>query len=181
MMKLRARDKATARLNANTDACSTFCPGGIYTVKCYDKDGSLKWEEVEHNLFTNEGLDYILDVVFSDATQHGTHYIGLKGSGAAAAGDTLASHAGWSEVTDYSEGARQAWTEGGVSSQAITNDGNEASFSINGDATVAGAFLTNASSGTSGILYCVVDFTSARTVANGDTLTVQYDLSAADS
>lgn len=129
--------------------------------------------------FVNEGLDHVLDVVFSDGSQDSTHYIGLKGAGAVDATDTLGSYSNWSEVTDYS-GDRPAWTEGGVSSQSIDNSGSPASFSITGDVTVAGAFICNVASGDVGKLYCAVDFSSSRTLASGDTLNVTYTISAAD-
>lgn len=152
---------------------------GHYEVQCLDAEGNVKWVESFDNLFTNEGLDHILDVVFSDGSQDNTHYIGLKGSGDMAAGDTLSSHSNWTEFTDYS-GDRKAWTEAGVSSQSITNSASPASFSVSGSGTVAGAFLTNAESGTSGKLYSGADFTASRTVASGDTLNVTYqvDISA---
>ena len=51
--------------------------------------------------------------------------------------------------------------------------------SINATATVGGAFLCNAASGTSGILFSASDFQSPgdRTVASGDTLNVTYTFS----
>jgi len=54
-------------------------------------------------------------------------------------------------------------------------------FSINGTATIAGAFLGSASSGTSGTLYGVVDFGSARSVLSGDTLQVTVTVTAAST
>ena len=178
-MKLRARDKAEAALTANTQNRTGFRIGGIFDIKCYDAQGNLKWTEREHNLVTNEGLDDILDVYLSDGTQDATEYIGLKGTGTPAAGDTLASHASWSEFTDYT-GDRQAWVEGGVSSQSIDNSGSPAAFPITGSGTVAGAFMTNASTGTSGILFAVVNFSASRSVSNGDTINVTYTISASD-
>jgi hypothetical protein len=152
---------------------------GHYEVECLDADGNVKWVESFDNTFVNEGLDHILDVVFSDGSQDTTHYVGLKGSGAVAAGDTLASQGSWSEFDSYT-GDRKAWTEAGVSSQSITNSASPAAFSISGSGTVAGAFLCNAASGTSGKLYSAADFTASRTVASGDTLNVTYtvDISA---
>ena len=103
----------------------------------------------------------------------------MKGTGTPAAGDTLASHASWSEFTDYT-GDRQAWVEGGVSSQSIDNSSSPAAFPITGSGTVAGAFMTNASTGTSGILFAVVNFSASRSVSNGDTINVTYTISASD-
>lgn len=127
----------------------------------------------------NEGLNYVLGVTFSDDTQDATHYIGLKSTGSVAAGDTLASHAGWTEITDYT-GDRKAWTEGGASSQSISNSGNAAAFAINGTCNVYGAFLCVPATGSAQELVAAVDFTTNRSLADGDTLNVTYTLTAAD-
>jgi len=151
----------------------------IWKVTCLDKDGNVKWEEEKKNLIVTEGLNHILDVTFHSDTQVTTWYIGLKGSGTPAAGDTMASHSSWSEITDYS-GDRKEWTEGAASSGSMTNS-SSVDFSITGTATVAGAFLNTASTGTAGTLYGVVDFSSARSVISGDTLQVTVTVTAASA
>jgi len=151
----------------------------IWKVTCLDKDGNIKWEEEKKNLIVTQGLNHILDVTFHADTQVTTWYIGLKGSGTPAAGDTMASHSSWSEITDYS-GDRKEWTEGAASSGSMTNS-SSVDFSITGTATVAGAFLNTASTGTAGTLYGVVDFSSARSVISGDTLQVTVTVTAASA
>ena len=131
-------------------------------------------------MIVNQGLNHILDTELHGSTQVTTWYIGLKGSGAAAAADTLASHTNWAEVTDYT-GDRKEFVEGAASSQSISNSGNAASFSINGSCTIAGMFLCSAASGSSGTLFSVKDFSSSRSLASGDTLTVTYTVSASSS
>jgi len=177
--KLQPKDKSTVKMVADTDIKAGFKIGGYFTMECKDSEGNIKWVEKAHNLFTDEGLDDILDIVFSDGAQDSTHYVGLKGAGAPAAGDTLASHGGWTEFADYT-GNRQAWVEAGVSSQTITNTASPAVFPITGAGTVAGAFIATVTSGTAGVLVCVVDFASSRTVGSGDTLNVTYELGSQD-
>ena len=130
----------------------------FWKVTCLDKDGNIKWEENKKNLIVTAGLNHILDVEFHATTLVTTWYIGLKGAGSVAAGDTMASHSGWAELTGYS-GDRKAWTEGAASSGSMTN-GSSVDFSVTGTATIAGAFLNTAATGTSGTLYGVVDFSS---------------------
>jgi hypothetical protein len=151
----------------------------IWTMTCLDSSGNVKWSETKKNLITTEGLNHILDSTFHADTQVTTWYIGLKGTGTPAAGDTLASHGGWSEITDYS-GDRKEWTEGAASSGSMTNS-SSVDFSITGTATIAGAFLASAASGTTGTLYGVVDFASSRSVLSGDTLQVTVTVTAASS
>ena len=150
-----------------------------WKVTCLDKDGNIKWEENRKNLIATAGLNHILDVQFHATTQVTTWYIGLKGAGSAAAGDTMASHSGWAELAGYS-GNRKEWTEGAASSGSMTNS-SSVDFAITGTATVAGAFLNTAATGTGGTLYGVVDFSSARSVINGDTLQVTVTVTAASA
>lgn len=128
-----------------------------------------KWEEDVPNTVTNVGRNDVLDKYFKGSSYTAAWYLGLKGTGSVAAGDTLASHAGWAEVTPYT-GNRKTITWGTTSSQS--NTASAASFAITGSATVAGGFIASVNSGTSGILYSASNFASSRTVANGDTLNV---------
>lgn len=116
-------------------------------------------------------------------------YIGLYGAAASnspAAGDTAASHAGWTEIVPYSNATRPAATFGTATTanpSVQTNSASPASFTINATETVGGAFLISNStkSGTTGILFSASDFTAPgdRSVASGDTLNVTYTFSLA--
>lgn len=105
-------------------------------------------------------------------------FVGLKGTGAAAAGDTMASHAGWAEVTPYSNATRPVLTLGAVAAGSVDNSASVAVFTINATATVAGAFLCDLAvkAGTTGLLYGAGDFAASRSVLSGDTLNVTITL-----
>jgi hypothetical protein len=115
-----------------------------------------------------------------------TWYLGLiLGPGSSttiAAGDTLATHAGWTEYTDYA-GNRPAITFGTPTTadpSVISNSAAPSSFSISGaGGTIAGAFVCNAATGTSGVLFSASDFQAPgdRIVVSGDTLNVTYTFS----
>lgn len=149
-------------------------PSIVYLVECFDRAGNLKWSEQFANLVTTAGKTDIIDKYLKGSGYTAAWYLGLKGTGSVAVGDTLASHAGWSEITDYS-GNRKAITWG--TTTGGSNTASAVSFSITGTATVAGAFVTTAETGTSGVLYSVGDFSVSRSVANGDTLNVTPTLS----
>jgi len=149
-----------------------------YKVECFDADGNLKWVEEVDNLVTNAGLNDLLDKYFKGSSYTGAFYVGLKDTGTAAAGDTLASHSGWTEDANYS-GNRKALTLGSVSGQSVDNSASKAAFAISGTTTIYGAFLCTAASGTSGTLYGVADFGTARSVLADDTLNVTVTLTAA--
>lgn len=146
--------------------------------------GQSKWEAAIENMVVNQGLDDVLDKYFKGASYTAAHFVGLTDSTPTpAAGDTLASHAGWTEITNYVEATRPALVLGAVSSQSVDNSASKAVFSINATATIGGAFLaTNATKGgTTGTLYSVGAFTGGdKSLASGDTLSVQGTFTQAD-
>lgn len=154
-------------------------PRFTYDVECRGPDGQIKWREVVHNLVTTAGKNLLGEVMFRAQAKSAGWYVGLKGSGSAAAGDTMASHAGWAEVAAYSEAARPALTLAAFAGGSSSNTASKAAFSINGSATVAGAFTVDNSGkgGTTGTLYSAGDFAAARAVQSGDSLSVTITLS----
>lgn len=157
---------------------------GVYTVQLFDKDGNLKHEEVIHNDIVNQGKNDLFDIMFSDGTQiaSSSWFIGLisnSGFSALAAADTMASHAGWTEFTGYSQSTRVAWGPGEPASQSITN-ASPATFDINASGTVKGIFVpTNSTKGgTSGRLWSTALFAADVPVTSGDQLRVTYTVSA---
>lgn len=179
----KAADTTDAGLIRNTQAAERMGAGGVFTVKCHDAEGNLKWEDSFHNLVVNVGLKDMNDKYFSGSSYTAAWYLGLvdnAGFSAYAAGDTLASHAGWAEESSYS-GNRPSVTFGSATTadpSVITNSASPSSFSMTGTATIRGAFLASAATGTSGVLFSAGDFTGgSKTVANGDTLSVTYTFS----
>lgn len=180
--KSKATDLVTAGLIQGGEFKESARAGGVFTVQCFDKDGNLKWEESAHNLVVNEGLQYMNTEFFKGSGYTAAWYLGLvtgPGSGNTyLAGNTLASHSGWTEDTNYS-GNRKAVTFGTATTadpSVMSNSASPSSFSMNATTTIAGAFLTNVSSGTSGVLFSVANFQSPgdRSVVSGDTLSVTY-------
>lgn len=154
-----------------------------YKVECHDKDGHLKWVEETDNLVTTEGLNKYLDATLKTGLGSPAWYVSLvkaKTTGYAA-GDTLASHGGWTEGvpgTDWT-GNRIAFTPGTISAGSVDNSGSKATFPMLGTLTIYGALMASVASGTSGTLLGVADFSASRSVVNGDTLSVTVTCSIA--
>jgi len=160
---------------------------GKYVVECYDKDKNLKWVAESKNLVVNVGLQYMAGVALTSTAQITSWYVGLYGAAASntpAAGDTMSSHAGWTEDTTYSNATRVAATFAAATNanpSVVTNSASKAQFDINGTTTIGGAFLTSGSAkgGTTGTLFSAADFASPgdRSVVSGDILLVTYTFS----
>lgn len=184
--KAASTDNVNAGLVARTGFSEGTRAGGVFHVQCLDKDGNLKWEDQMHNLVVNQGLQDMNTNYFKGSTYTAAFFLGLitgPGSGTTYnAVDTLASHGGWTEYTDYA-GSRKAVTFGTATTadpSVISNSASPSSFTISGaGGTVAGAFLCTVASGTSGVLFSEADFQSPgdRVVVSGDTLNVTYTFS----
>lgn len=179
-------DKVGASVLLSGATVSAVGGAGVFTIQCFGQDGKLKWEEKNPNLVVNEGLQDMNDKYFAGVAYSAAWYLGLitgPGSGTTiAAGDTLASHAGWTEYSDYT-GNRKAVTFGSATladPSVIDNSGSPNAFVITAPGgTVAGAFLASVATGSSGILFSASDFQSPgdRAVVAGDTLNVTYTFS----
>lgn len=185
--KAKTADAVGAALEKLLGSRDTAAAGGVFRLECRDKDGNLKWTAESHNLVVNVGLQDMNSKYFLGSTYTATWYIGLYGAAASnnpAASDTASSHAGWTEVTPYSNATRPACTFGTATTadpSVISNSLSPAQFNINATDTVGGAFLisNNVKGGSLGILFSASDFQSPgnRNVASGDTLNVTYTFS----
>lgn len=176
------RARAAARPSAFAKS-----PGGIFApahaigkwrLQVVGPDGKIQDEREWENLVTTEGKNYLLATGLDNSASQITawYVLPISGTPTAAAGDTMASHAGWTEVTAYSQSTRVAWTGGTVASGSVDNSGSVAAFTINADGTtVGGAALASVStkSGTTGTLYAVGAFSGGNlTLSNGSTLNI---------
>lgn len=153
-----------------------------YFVECFDKYGNLKWSETFDNLVPIGGLNDSLDKHLKGSGYTAAWYVGLTdGTPTPAAGDTMASHAGWVEVTDYVEATREALVLGSVAAGSVDNSASKASFTMNAATTVGGAFIVsvNTKGGSTGVLYGVGAFaTGDREVQIDDVLNVTVTATA---
>lgn len=178
-------DFAAARVEAPQSSKSGIVLAGSYRVELWSKEINGELLDVREglNAITNEGLDYCLDVTFHNDSPIATWYVGLvdnTGGPNPVAGDTMASHSGWTEWQSYSEGNRQEWTEGAASSQSITN-GTSVDFTMSANGTLWGIFIVsqNTKGGTTGTLWSTANFTGLLGVSSSNVVKVTYTVNAA--
>jgi len=187
--KAKSTDTMASGLVAGTRSAENIQAFGQFNFECIGADGKIKWTGSVPNLVVNAGLAYMAGSALTSVTQITVWYLGLYGAGASntpAAGDTMASHAGWTEVVPYSNATRVTptfVTATTANPSVVTNSASPAAFTINATSTVGGAFLTSGSakSGTTGTLFSAANFSSPgdRNVVSGDTLNVTYTMSLA--
>ena len=182
-------DQVASTVTLGSQSVDKAVATGVYKIQCHDAQGNLKWEAKSTNLVVNVGLQDMNAKYFTGSAYTAAWYIGLYGAGASntpAAGDTMSSHAGWTENTGYSNATRPVCTFATPTTanpSVATNSASPASFNINATSTVGGAFLVsnNTVGGTTGTLFSAADFGAPgdRAVVNSDILTVTYTLSLA--
>lgn len=159
---------------------------GRYHFECFGPDGKLKWEDDIENVVMTLGKNSILDTYFG-LTSIASIFMGLISSVSYAstpvAGDTLASHATWTEAggtnaptyTSPRKTPTFVAASGGTKNAIAT----PCVFPITSSGTVKGSFLVTLNSTidntATGVLVSAGLFTGGdKVVSNGDTLNGTY-------
>ena len=154
---------------------------GKYTVVCKDKSGRIKWRNVAYNAIVNQGLDEILKIMFVAGAQVATWYVGLiddASFSALANTDTLNVHAGWLEFADYTGDRKTAQFDAVIGQRTEITGSVDFVFTEAG--VIKGLFLSDQEIGNIGILWSTALFTAGdQTVGLGDTISVDYEITAA--
>ena len=188
-------DNAVATLQANVAIPEGMEQSGHYHVECRDANGNLKWEEEFPNLVVAIGKQLMLDTLLrgSSYTVVGP-FLGLIGNSTTfLAADTMASHT-WTEFINYTVSGSAvrgtavfaASTSTGTTPSNVTSSTAAAiTYTITGaGGTVYGCFLVTGSgavstqSSTAGTLYSEGNFSVAKAVTAGDTVSVTYSSTA---
>ena len=175
LVKAKSAETVGANVQKGNGTTEALKGGGIFTVRCHDKEGNLKWEQKSHNLVVNVGLAFVNTTFFKGSGYTAAWYVGIYGPASSnnpSSTDTMASHAGWTEVTAYTNATRPAATFGAATTadpSVIANSAAPAQFLVNDDTP----------GGSSGTLFSASDFAAPgdRVVQNGDVLSVTYTFS----
>lgn len=188
--KMNPLDNLGANLIRKSDISDQLHIKGRYKVQCFDKDGKLKWEDDIENTVVTVGKNLALDTILAGAGYSVVGpFMGLISSisfSAIAAGDTMASHAGWTEagITNaptYSGGRKTAvFSAASAGAKALSA---ALAFAITGSGTIKGCFIVYGAGAlstvdnTAGTLLSAGLFTGGdKVVVNTDTLNVSYSL-----
>jgi hypothetical protein len=188
-------DNAVATLQANASIPEGMGIEGFYKVECRDAQGNLKWDEAFPNLVVAIGKQLLLDTLLRTSGTYTTvgPFLGLiNNSTTFAAADTMTSKT-WTELTTYTvSGSAVRGTavfaasssSGTTPSNVTTSTATAITYTMTGSATVYGCFLVTGTgavstiSSTAGTLYSEGNFSTAKTVTSGDTVTVTYSTTA---
>ncbi len=177
-------------------------PNGLYAraliKSCWRvehwRHGKLLSETYDENIVTDEGLNQLLRIMFTDGTPIALanwYILIYKTDTTPAAGTTYAVPV-FTEEDEYDSGTRPLWQGGSVSSESVDNSANKASFVFNptsdgntmyGGAMVGGdgAAVKDDQADGDGRLYAAAKFSAGKLVEDNDLLKVTVTLTAADA
>ena len=188
-------DNAVATLQANASIPEGMGIEGYYQVECRDAQGNLKWNEEFPNLVVAVGKQLLLDTLLRTSGTYTTvgPFLGLiNNSTTFAAADTMTSKT-WTELTTYTVSGSAvrgtavfaaATSTGTTPSNVTSSTATAITYTMTGSATVYGCFLVTGTgavstiSSTAGTLYSEGNFSTAKTVTSGDTVSVTYSTTA---
>ena len=188
-------DHAEITMQANAVIPEGMGVDGFYHVECRDAQGNLKWNEEFPNLVVAIGKQLMLDTLFRTSGTYTTvgPFLGLiNNSTTFAAADTMTSKT-WTELTTYTVGGSgvrgtavfaASTSSGTTPSNVTTSTATAITYTMTGSATVYGCFLVTGTgavstiSSTAGTLYSEGNFSTAKTVTSGDTVSVTYSTTA---
>lgn len=164
---------------------------GRFFFRCFDRYGRLRWTNDFDNVVVTVGKNLALDTYLAGAAYTVTGpFMGLISSvgftTGPAAGDTMASHAGWTEAGGVNAPSYTAprptvgWSAAAGGSKSATTT----VFHITSVGTIEGGFIVfgpgavSTIDNTGGVLYSAGLFVSGSAlVGNGDTVNVLYTTS----
>jgi hypothetical protein len=191
-------DHAEVTMQSNVVGDETVGIAGTYQIECRDAEGNIKWVDEFPNLVNAIGKQLMLDTLLkgSSYTVVGP-FLGLISGASPTFGtgsDTMTSHAGWTEFTNYTVGGSavrgtavfaSATSSGSTPSNVTTSSATAITYTITGaGGTVGGCFLTTGTGAvstqgsTAGTLYSAGAFSTAKVVTVGDTVSVTYSTTA---
>lgn len=172
---------SSAGLIANQELRSSKGLKTHYKIECI-RDGKIIWIEEFDNLVVTAGLNDSLEKHLKGSAYTAAWYVGLTDSTPTfAPADTMASHAGWTEVTDYDEVTREALVLGAVSGGSVDNSASRAAFTINNTVTVGGVFVAagSAKGESASVLYGGAAFSGGdRNLLSSDVLNITVTFTA---
>lgn len=153
--------------------------GGRFRWSVWDRDVMLRHGVTKNGIILAQ-IDDLFDVYFSNGTPASAWYIGLIEAStfsALSTSDSMSSHSGWTELTDYDEGTRPAWSPANSSNQIKANS-SAVVFTASSDMSVKGFFVTsdNTKGGVSGDLWSHSIGSVDQDIPSGQTFKAFYEL-----
>ena len=120
-------DKLISRILKRKGLVDNVLFQGKYGVRCLSPDRKIiKWEDEFDNLVLNGGINYILDAGLSGGAPITSWFLGLLAASPTPLAAWTATEIAANDFVNYDEANLQAWVDGGVSAQSVSNSASVA-------------------------------------------------------
>ncbi len=155
--------------------------GTFWDFECFDKDGRLKWQQLNRpNIITTQGLNYLWDIGLGAGTQITAWFVNAVETNTTAAITMTYAVPVFTEWDGFTQAARIAFVPAASAGGVITNSASKAVFTsaeaktlyggaLFGGGTDADTWKDTAGGGT---LFCYSKFAASEDVENGDTFKI---------
>lgn len=160
--------------------------------KITDPLGHIRWMKIaewtDGNIVTDEGINYLLDEFFDEATQITDWRLAIFEDDYTPLSTDTYAVPGFTECQTLQETSRPQWQPAAASGKSITNSSNKASFTFSIGKTIYGGAMigggteitTIADVSGGGILFCASKFTNgSQGVVANDVIKVTCSISGA--
>lgn len=187
--RFKMGSRAEAFLISHPEIGNFMFLGSVWSWEHW-RDGKLIDKWTDHNLITDEGIEYIMDAALSGRTPITDFYLILFEDDHTPSGDDTYAVPGFTETEAIDESTRPSWEEAGVTSKVITNSASKGTFTFNASKTIYGGALvgggtdpdTIADVAGGGVLICENQFTSgSKAVESTDVLKVTCSMTGSSS
>ena len=174
--KLNAVESANASISSLAGMGESCQAEGVYTFKCFEYEGGpLLWKDTVHNVVATVGKNLMLQTALTGSgyTVVGP-YMGMISSVSyttgPAAGDTMASHGGWTEAgtTNAPTFAARIAPSFGTASAGAISTASAVTFTMTSTGTLKGAFIVYGTGAVTTILSTAGTLLSAGLFIGGD-------------
>jgi hypothetical protein len=179
-----------ASVESQRDMLLRAIAGSRWNFECYDKDGNLKWAELDRpNIITDEGLNAWLNIMFHGATQITDWYIFPVETDTTAETTMTYAVPVFTEWDGYSELTRQVFTAAESTAKSITNSASKAVYTSEEAKTLYGGALVGGGTAADtisdvlggGTLFCYSKFSAGKPVENTDTFKIYCTINIANA
>ena len=174
--KLNAVESANASISSLAGMGESCQAEGVYTFKCFEYEGGpLLWKDTVHNVVATVGKNLMLQTALTGSgyTVVGP-YMGMISSisytTGPVAGDTMASHGGWTEAgtTNAPTFAARIAPSFGTASAGAISTASAVTFTMTSTGTLKGAFIVYGTGAVTTILSTAGTLLSAGLFTGGD-------------
>jgi hypothetical protein len=185
MNKLIFGDTIYAGLITNPVGQESISIGSKWEWEIF-RNGKLIDHEVSFNKVVNEGLDFMLNVMFNGTAAKATWYCAIFEDDYTPLAANIYATPGYAECTAYGEATRPEYVEAASTARSTSNTASKAVFTMNNTKTVYGGSLVSSNvkgdtAAGGAVLFCSSKLAASKSVVSGDIINLTITITVSST